>query len=69
MVPRERIELSHCLQYRILSPARLPVPPSRHINEWQIIARVIVMRKQFDGDLLKFDLTLQKYILLICFMI
>ncbi len=30
VVPGERLELSHCCQYRILNPARLPIPPSRH---------------------------------------
>ena len=29
LVPGARLELAHCLQYWILSPARLPVPPSR----------------------------------------
>jgi hypothetical protein len=29
MVPGARIELALCCQNRILSPARLPVPPSR----------------------------------------
>ena len=31
MVPRARIELALCYQNRILNPARLPVPPPRHI--------------------------------------
>ena len=30
LVPGEGLEPSHCLQHRILSPARLPIPPSRH---------------------------------------
>ena len=30
MVPMERIELSRGCPHRILSPARLPVPPHRH---------------------------------------
>ena len=29
LVPGARVELAHCFQYWILSPARLPVPPSR----------------------------------------
>lgn len=29
VVPGARLELAHCYQYRILSPARLPIPPSR----------------------------------------
>ena len=28
-MPGERLELSLCCQNRILSPARLPIPPSR----------------------------------------
>lgn len=32
LVPGEGLEPSHCLQHRILSPARLPIPPSRHVN-------------------------------------
>ena len=32
VVPGERIELSLCFQNRILSPARLPVPPPRHAS-------------------------------------
>ena len=34
MVPGERIELSRHFWHRILSPARLPIPPSRH-KGWQ----------------------------------
>lgn len=30
VVPGERIELSRHRWHRILSPARLPIPPSRH---------------------------------------
>lgn len=32
MVPGEGLEPSHCYQHRILSPARLPIPPSRHVK-------------------------------------
>src|SRR3569832_1673396 len=32
VVPGERIELSRCHHHRILSPARLPVPPSRRLG-------------------------------------
>jgi hypothetical protein len=33
LVPREGIEPSHGCPYRILSPARLPIPPPRH-GDW-----------------------------------
>ena len=32
LVPGEGLEPSHCLQHRILSPARLPIPPSRQVK-------------------------------------
>lgn len=32
LVPGEGLEPSHCYQHRILSPARLPIPPSRLVK-------------------------------------
>ena len=32
LVPRERIELSRDCSHGILSPARLPIPPPRHMR-------------------------------------
>ena len=39
MVPREGLEPSHCHQHRILSPARLPIPPPRQLWGGVIIAK------------------------------
>ena len=32
LVPGERLELSRCHHHRILSPARLPISPPRHVD-------------------------------------
>lgn len=40
LVPEERLELSLCRQNRILSPARLPVPPFRRGRELSFKASI-----------------------------
>ena len=47
VVPGERIELSWCCHRGILSPVRLPIPPSR--LGAQIIAEINEMRNQMPG--------------------
>ena len=36
MVPGARIELARCCQRGILSPVRLPIPPSRPVEAYKI---------------------------------
>jgi hypothetical protein len=39
VVPRVGVEPTRVLPHRILSPARLPIPPSRHVAERELITK------------------------------
>ena len=41
MVGKERIELSQYCYYRILSPARLPVPPFAQFPSWLMFMQTL----------------------------
>ncbi len=41
MVGGEGIEPSHCCQYWILSPARLPIPPPARVDTLQLVTRTL----------------------------
>jgi hypothetical protein len=43
----EGVEPTHCCQYQILSLARLPIPPHRHVNRNEKLARFFAAASAF----------------------
>jgi hypothetical protein len=46
-LPMEGVEPTHCCQYQILSLARLPIPPHRHVNRNEKVARFSATASRF----------------------